>query len=74
MEGAALLFAYSLGIGVPFVAIALAAASSSRVPDWCRRWSARIEPVAAVLLVSFGVLLATGLYERLVGRLNVVAS
>jgi cytochrome c-type biogenesis protein len=70
LNGAVLLGAYSLGIGAPFVAIALASASSTRVPTLIRRWSRRIAPVAALALIGFGVLLATGVYDRLVGEVN----
>lgn len=72
VDGAALLAAYSLGIGTPFVAIALASASSPRIPELAKRWSARIAPVAAVAMIAFGVLLASGLYNRLVENLNLV--
>lgn len=73
-DGAVLLGAYSLGIGTPFVAIALATASSTRVPVLIKQWSRRIAPVAALVLIGFGVLLASGLYERFVGELNIVAA
>lgn len=74
LEGAVLLGAYSIGIGTPFVAIALAATSLARVPSWMARWSPRVAPFAAATLVAFGVLLASGLYVRLVERLGVVTS
>lgn len=74
IEGAALLTAYSLGIGAPFIAIALAASSSARVPAWMARWSPRLAPATAVVLVAFGVALASGLYERIIGQLGFVSS
>jgi len=74
LEGAVLLAAYSLGIGAPFIAIALAAASSTRLPAWTARWSRQLAPITALVLVAFGVLLASGLYDRLIGELGIVTS
>jgi cytochrome c-type biogenesis protein len=68
-RGAILLFAYALGIGVPFVLASLGLASSPRLAGWLRRTGPRIERVAGGLLVVLGVLLATGTYRHLTSYL-----
>lgn len=68
-RGAVLLFAYALGIGVPFVLASLGLASSPRLAGWLRRVGPRIERVAGGLLVVLGVLLATGAYRHLTSYL-----
>lgn len=62
--GAALLMLYSIGLGVPFL---LLAAGTER-PGWLpllRRHSVALERGGGALLVVVGVLLVTGMWERL---------
>jgi cytochrome c-type biogenesis protein len=68
-RGAVLLFAYALGIGVPFLLASLGLASSPRLAGWLRRIGPRVERVAGGLLVVLGVLLATGVYRHLTSYL-----
>jgi cytochrome c-type biogenesis protein len=68
-RGGLLLLAYSLGIGVPFLLASLGLASSPGLAGWLRRIGPRLERVAGVLLVSLGVLLATGAYGHLTSYL-----
>jgi cytochrome c-type biogenesis protein len=68
-RGAVLLFAYALGIGVPFLLASLGLASSPRLAGWLRRIGPRVERVAGGLLVVLGVLLATGAYRHLTSYL-----
>jgi cytochrome c-type biogenesis protein len=68
-RGAVLLFAYALGIGVPFLLASLGLASSPRLADWLRRVGPRVERLAGGLLVVLGVLLATGAYGHLTSYL-----
>jgi len=68
-RGAGLLFAYSLGVGVPFIATALAISSSPRLLAWLRRLSSRLAPVSGVVLVVLGVLLVADLYDDVVAPL-----
>jgi len=67
LAGASLLAAYSLGIGTPFLAAALAVASWPSLLRALRRWSRRIEPVAGAVLIVVGLLLVTGAYTHLLG-------
>jgi cytochrome c-type biogenesis protein len=57
--GVVLLFAYSLGLGVPFVATGLAFERLTNVFARARRTLGIIEVVAALVLVVFGILLVT---------------
>jgi cytochrome c-type biogenesis protein len=68
-QGASLLAAYALGIGVPFVAVALLMASSPGLLRSLQRASVHVERVAGALLVILGVLLLTGTYDRFIGPL-----
>ncbi|WP_099866094.1 cytochrome c biogenesis CcdA family protein [Pararhizobium haloflavum] len=59
-RGAALLFAYSLGIGIPFVVAALFASRFLSAAARMRRHMRKVEIAMGVLLVITGVLFATG--------------
>lgn len=63
--GALLLVCYSLGLGVPFVALALWFGRARRSLAWLRRHGRRIEVVSGALLVAVGVLFVTGEWRRL---------
>ena len=65
-QGAYLLLVYSLGLGVPFIGIALAMGSARPVVAWLNRRSGTISTVSAVLLIAVGVGLFTGYLARLV--------
>lgn len=69
LRGGALLAAYSLGLGVPFVAAAYAVSLSPRLAARLGRAARGLDLAGAALLVALGVLLVTGAYGRLAGRL-----
>jgi cytochrome c-type biogenesis protein len=69
-RGAYLLFAYCLGLGLPFIAVGLAWGSASRYIRWLSRHSFVISIVAAVLLISLGILMLTGYLEYLIGLMQ----
>ena len=69
-RGAALSFAYSLGLGIPFI---LAAASVQRVMrsfGWARRHARGITRAGGAMLVLLGVLQVSGAWTALVARLQ----
>lgn len=69
-RGALLSFAYSLGLGVPFI---LAAASVQRLMrsfGWARRHAAGIMRTGGAMLMVLGVLQVTGLWTALMTRLQ----
>ena len=71
--GAALLFTYSLGLGLPFLLAGLFIHGAATALAFLRRRLRIITAAGAVLLVVFGVLLATGEMARLSGELNIVS-
>src|SRR3954447_20562880 len=64
-KGALLLFMYSLGMGIPFLLLALAYTRAGRTFGILRRHGREIERVGGVLLVVIGVLLVTGAWQSL---------
>jgi len=68
-RGAVLLFAYALGIGVPFLLASLGLAASPAAAERLRRIGPKVERVSGGLLVVLGVLLATGAYGHLTSYL-----
>ena len=65
LRGAVLGLAYCLGLGVPFVAMALGARRAVRVSGWARRHARWVTRFGGGLLVLLGVLMLTGLWEGL---------
>jgi len=57
--GVVLLFAYSLGLAVPFVLVGLAFGRLTAALARARRWLWTVELVAGIILVVFGILLLT---------------
>jgi len=60
LYGGSLLAAYALGIGIPFLAAALAARPFMNFMARFRRWQGHVEKVMGGLLVATGVLFLTG--------------
>ena len=63
--GAGLLSIYSLGMGIPFLLVALAYTRNGKVFNFLRRHGRAIERTGGALLVAMGVLLLTGHWTRL---------
>jgi cytochrome c-type biogenesis protein len=66
-QGVYLLLAYCLGLGLPFIAVGLALGAASRYIRWLSRHAFVTSIVAAVLLISVGILMLTGYLEYLIG-------
>ena len=64
-RGAALLFVYSLGLGFPFVLLAVGSSRVEPVFRWLRRHGRAVEVAGGSLLVAMGVLMMTGQWLRL---------
>ncbi|MGI8686664.1 MAG: cytochrome c biogenesis CcdA family protein [Acidimicrobiales bacterium] len=64
-SGVSLLLAYSLGLGVPFVATGVAFGRLAGALDWVKRHARVINLVSGLLLAAFGVLLFTNRLSRL---------
>ncbi|MGH9120258.1 MAG: cytochrome c biogenesis CcdA family protein [Acidimicrobiales bacterium] len=62
--GGVLLALYSIGLGLPFIALALGFQRARGSLDWLRRNGRLIERFGGVLLVAVGVLFVTGTWRR----------
>jgi cytochrome c-type biogenesis protein len=69
VEGAVLLAAYSLGLGVPFLLFGLAFTRTLGLVRWLQGHWRAVTLSSAALLVTFGVLLVTGDLVELTTRL-----
>lgn len=72
-QGVLLLTSYALGLGIPFLAAALALDRFMHASARFRRWLPWVERAAGGLLVVAGLLMVTGYYTRLNGFLNAIA-
>jgi cytochrome c-type biogenesis protein len=64
-RGAVLGLAYCLGLGIPFVLVALGARRALRFSAFARRQARNVMRVGGALLIVLGVLLVTGLWDSL---------
>ena len=69
-SGAALLIAYSLGLGVPFLIAGLATTSTLSVLGVFKRHGALVNRIGGIILVGAGILLATGELTRIKAELG----
>lgn len=69
-RGAVLSLAYCVGLGAPFVLIALGFRWSAGALAWTRRHAVAIQRFGGAMLVLVGVLLVTGLWNDIVIRLQ----
>jgi cytochrome c-type biogenesis protein len=69
VEGAVLLAAFSLGLGLPFLLFGLAFTRSLGLVRWLRRRWRAVSTVSAAVLVAFGALLISGDLVTLTTRL-----
>jgi cytochrome c-type biogenesis protein len=69
-RGALLTFAYCLGLGLPFLLLALGARWTVRANGWLRRHARAIQLTGGAMLFVVGVLLVTGLWGELTSWLK----
>jgi cytochrome c-type biogenesis protein len=65
-RGILLVVAYCLGLGIPFVLLALGSAQAVRGMGWLRRHTRAIQIFGGALLILVGVALVTGLWNEFV--------
>lgn len=70
LRGLVLVVAYCLGLGLPFVLLALGGTAALRSVGWLRRHTRAIQVTGGVLLVGVGVALVTGAWAELVAALQ----
>jgi len=63
--GAVLLVLYSAGLGLPFIAMALAFDRARGSLDWLRRHGRHVEVLGGLMLIGVGVLFVSGRWENL---------
>lgn len=69
-RGALLAFAYCVGLGVPFVIVAVAFGRLTRALDWVRAHQRGLTLFGGGLMVLLGVLLVTGLWDTMIIELR----
>ncbi len=62
-RGVTLIVAYCLGLGLPFVVLALGSANALRGVGWLRRHSRHVQLLGGALLILVGFALVTGMWE-----------
>lgn len=70
-RGVALIVAYCMGLGLPFILVALGSARAMKTVDWMRRHSRTIQLIGGAMLVLVGIALVTGLWDVFVNWLQV---
>ena len=66
VRGAALVTAYCLGLGLPFVVLAFGSASALRGVGWIRRHARAIQVTGGIFMIGVGIALLTGLWDQFV--------
>ena len=69
-RGALLSFAYSLGLGIPFLLAALGVQRAFRVFDLARRHARRVMQAGGVLLIVVGVMQVSGVWTAMIASLQ----
>ena len=67
VEGMLMLLAYSLGLGIPFVLCAVMVDYFKGAFDWIKSHYSVINRISGALLILIGILMATGLWDKLLG-------
>jgi cytochrome c-type biogenesis protein len=69
-RGLLLIGAYCLGLGLPFVLLALGARWAVGATNWIRRHIRRVQQVGGVFLIVIGIALVTGLWGDVIAWLR----
>lgn len=69
LEGMLMLFVYSLGLGIPFLISAILIEKLKGAFNFIKRHYGIINAISGCLLVLIGILMATGLFGRLIASL-----
>jgi Cytochrome c biogenesis protein len=69
-RGATLAFAYSLGLGIPFLVAAVSMQGALRRFDWARRHARTVMVAGGVLLIAIGLLQVTGGWDRIIRHIQ----
>ena len=66
-RGAILVTAYCLGLGLPFLLIAIGSARAVKSVDFLRRHSRQIQVIGGIAMIAVGILLLSGVWETFIG-------
>ena len=69
LNGMVMLFLFSLGMGLPLIACALLMDQLKGAIAFLRRHQKTIHIASGIVLIILGILMATGVMERIIGRL-----
>ncbi len=69
-QGASLLFAYSLGLGIPFIVSGVLFSKLSGSLDWLKRRSVLIQRLGGAAMIVTGILMLTGRWTPLIAPLQ----
>lgn len=69
-RGLLLIAAYCLGLGLPFILLALGARWAVGATNWIRRHIRRVQQVGGVFLIVVGIALVTGLWGDVIAWLR----
>ena len=70
VEGMLMLLAYSLGLGIPFALCAVMVDYFKGAFDWIKSHYTLINRISGGLLIVIGILMATGVWDKLLGLLS----
>lgn len=73
-RGALLTIAYCLGLGLPFILVAVAFRRALGAFAWVKQHYVWVMRIGGLMLVAVGVLLVTGIWDRMIGDLQVWSS
>lgn len=73
-RGALLMVAYCLGLGLPFVLVALAFRRALGAFGWIKRHYVWVMRIGGLMLIAVGLLLVTGVWDRIVYDIQVWSS
>jgi cytochrome c-type biogenesis protein len=64
-QGTVLLFAYSIGLGVPFILVAMGATAVNKRLTWFRKHETAVNLVTGAMLIVVGFLMITNMFMKL---------
>ncbi|WP_092802023.1 cytochrome c biogenesis CcdA family protein [Rhodococcus globerulus] len=67
VRGVTLIVAYCIGLGLPFIILALGSARALNGVGWLRRNARTIQIFGGIMLVAVGIALVTGAWDQFVG-------
>ena len=70
LKGMLMLLSYSMGLGIPFIISAVLIDYLKSAFDWIKRHYSVINYVCGAFLIAIGILMATGLFGRLLSILS----